>query len=346
MKRFCFVLVTVFISFLLFGQDAPQETNMKLEISSASNKAIFGEPIYFNVKITNEGPNPAKLVICNGMSWAYAPGCKGAIVIKKLDGKVSYGQFLPQLTKQSQNFAVGEMATGIVNPDGLVLKEAGTYEIWAEMESRGVQTAPRVAGYPPYYYYSWKGHAISNTIKIEVEAPVGVDLQVYNELNGDPLNILGSDKEFPSKRKATLYNKYPTSTYAGYAMLSYGPSGSLSDASKITPEKFDEKYYVVGTPAEKEMRRKEAKQKYENFLKKARAFLSIHPDFSREALLRKEMANALFYTDKSQEAWLEVETLSKLEGESAEEARTVLSKQSDKKAEHATPQAAPTETLK
>lgn len=107
-------------------------------------------------------------------------------------------------------------------------------------------------------------------------------------------------------------------------MLSYGPSESLSDASKVTPDKFDEKYYVVGTPAEKEARRKEAKQKYEEFISKAKAFLIIHPNFSREGLLRKEIANALFYTDKSQEAWLEIETLSKLEGECAKEAKSVL----------------------
>ncbi len=130
--------------------------------------------------------------------------------------------------------------------------------------------------------------------------------------------------------RVDLLQKYPTSTYAGYVLVKHGPSGSLKDASKITPEKFDERFYIVGSDEEKEKKRKEAKQKYEDFILQARKYLALHPEFPMASLLKKEIVNALFYTDRKDEAWIEMEALSKMEGEWAEEAKAVLAKKNEK----------------
>ena len=122
-----------------------------------------------------------------------------------------------------------------------------------------------------------------------------------------------------------MVNQHPTSTYAGYALLKKGPATSLQAASVITPEVRDREWYVpvAATPAEREARRKTVREGYETFTHQAHAFLAVHPDFAEAALLRKELAITFFYLDKPQEAWIEVEALSKLEGQWAEEGRKV-----------------------
>ncbi|MGB9693630.1 MAG: hypothetical protein ACPLYF_02185, partial [Fervidobacterium sp.] len=163
----------------------------------------------------------------------------------------------------------------------------------------------------------------SNVEEFEFVKPSGIDLEVYEKYHNSCNQI--------TLNEGDLLQKYPTSTYAGYVLLKYGPSGSLKDASKITPEKFDERFYIIGNTDEKERRRKETKDKYEDFILKARKYLAVHPDFPKASLLKKEIVNALFYTDKGEEAWKEMGELSRMEGEWAEEAKAVLAEKSAKR---------------
>lgn len=184
-------------------------------------------------------------------------------------------------------------------------------------------------------------------MEVEFQKAEGEDLAYIEAVkewlnNADPKELKGYTAEvkpltwgelLTSRRipvTQILLQKYPTSTYAGYVLVKYGPSGSLKDASKITPEKFDERFYVVGSDEEKEKKRKEAKQKYEDFILQARKYLALHPEFPMASLLKKEIVNALFYTDRKDEAWIEMEALSKMEGEWAEEAKAVLAKKNEK----------------
>ena len=178
-------------------------------------------------------------------------------------------------------------------------------------------------------------------IHLEIMEPKGVDREVYEKLiipritgplRGQGLLswVYGDLKapEKPAPIRNTILEKYPSSTYAGYALLKQGPALSLQGASAVTPEVRDREWYVPvsATPAEQEACRKKARESYEAFVGKAPAFFAAHPDFAETALLRKELAIALFYLDRPSQAWAEVETLSKLTGPSADEAKACLEK--------------------
>jgi hypothetical protein len=103
----------------------------------------------------------------------------------------------------------------------------------------------------------------------------------------------------------------------------------------LTPEKRDLEWHVPtgATLAKQEEWRKAARESYETFIKQAKAFLCVHPDFAEQALLRKELATALFNVDKPDEAWIEVEALAKLEGQWADEAKDCLKARASKKSQ-------------
>ena len=214
MRKTCIVVYSVFLALILLSQEAPQETKINLMIMTAQDKVILGEPLYFSAKATNEGPVPAKVMVETGDLIGlptYSENIKQAFVIVCPDGKIKYECFgLPVKT-----IAVGDtIHSDCVNPTGMFLKKCGVYEIKAEMKSGGVGiTHPVVhpdgslSGPPPEYF--WKGHAISNTIKIEVEPPTGIDLEAYKYFKADPLK---------SENYKELLKKHPTSTYAAYVV--------------------------------------------------------------------------------------------------------------------------------
>ena len=173
----------------------------------------------------------------------------------------------------------------------------------------------------------WEGEVLSDWAEVEVTAPQGADAEVWKA-------YLALSPQMDCQRFYTwatypsngILTKFPTSTYAGYVLVKQGPGGSLRRASEITPEELDRLWYIPVTEpeAQKEERRKASREGYAMFVQKARAFLGAHPDFSQKALLSKEIANALFYQGRYDEAWLEVEALARLEGPWAEEAKECL----------------------
>jgi hypothetical protein len=162
---------------------------------------------------------------------------------------------------------------------------------------------------------AWSGVEKSSVVTIEIVPATGIDKQVLDYFHGDPL---GHPKD--------LLGRFPTSTYAGYALLKKGQGGSLQEASVLTDAVRDSIWHVppVATKEQQEERRRQAREGCASFIRMARPFLAAHPDFAQEALLRKALAISYFFAGKPQEAWLEVEALAKLQGEWAEEGRKVL----------------------
>ncbi len=101
--------------------------------------------------------------------------------------------------------------------------------------------------------------------------------------------------------------------------------GNLKYASSGIQEGCCGDYHLVGTETEKEAKRKEIKQRLTNRIERHREFLREHPYFRCEDIMRNQIAKALFDTDKPNEAWQEVEVLSKMGcNRRAEEARELL----------------------
>ena len=319
MKKILVLFLCFLVFRVVFSQEGPQETKLAIELLAPQKTVLAGEPICFSAKITNEGPMAAKVVIPHGDvfgPWMYENCCKEALVAKGPGGKIRYAAFQvpPKILKPGEAMAM-TAGDSSYRDDVLALYEPGHYKVWAELQSTGITAGPTVAPDPPRYEYFWKGHATSNICEIEVLAPSGVDAEAYKALKGDPL-----------AHPQDLLAKYPSSTYAGYVLVGQGPGGSLQAASVMTPEVRDLEWHVptAATPAKQDEWRKVARESYETFVKQARAFLCIHPDFAEQALLRRELATALFNLDKPDEAWMEVEALSKLDGQWAEEARNCL----------------------
>ena len=157
-------------------------------------------------------------------------------------------------------------------------------------------------------------------VSFSVVAPTGIDAQAYQAFKGHPL-----------KHPAELLKRFPTSTYAGYALMKMGPGGYLQDSEKwvtMTPRQRDIAWAVpLGATAEKQdAHRRQRRDNLSAFVSQARTYLSLHPDFARADILRKEMANALFQLDQRDAALEQVEKLSKMKGPVAEEAQAVMTR--------------------
>ncbi len=164
----------------------------------------------------------------------------------------------------------------------------------------------------------WAGTVDSSPVQLTVEAPTGVDAAAYQAFKGNPL-----------AHPADLLKSFPTSIYAGYALAQSGPGGSLAWSAKwgtLTARQRDDAWYVpqMASPDQQEARRQLVLGNYTAFAQRAQAFLSLHPDFARADLLRKELANALFQLDQRDAAMQQVEALSKMKGPCAEEAQALL----------------------
>ncbi len=207
MKRTFLVLVFLLGAWPAFGQSAPQEAKLILKITTQQSTALVGEAVFFSAKVTNEGPVTANVKVNSGDvlgPWLYMKCCKEALVIKAPDGHIQYGSFgvLYAVLKPGQSKTTSE-----ASPGGLVLHKPGQYEVWAELQSTGVAAFPTIAPNLPRYEYFWKGHAVSNTLSIDILAPTGIDAEAYKAFNGEPMKHLDG-----------LLQRFPTSTYAGYAL--------------------------------------------------------------------------------------------------------------------------------
>lgn len=192
---------------------------------------------------------------------------------------------------------------------------------------------------PGTYALEWvakEGPERLGPIALTIEEPLGSDKDAYETVlltclqeqkahRGGEM-MAGTFFCLETTHYQTILDRFPTSTYAGYALVGKGPASSLQAASVASKEVRDQMWNVpTAAPKEQqEARRKEIREKYENFLQMTQDFLKVHPDFAREDMLRKEMAIVYFNLLRPQEAWLEVEALAKLEGPWAEEGRQVL----------------------
>ena len=84
----------------------------------------------------------------------------------------------------------------------------GQYQARVVMRSSWVDPRPRAEGPQP-----WLGTAVSRTFTFRVIEPEGVDQKAYDAFGGNPLPIL--DRE---GIKEQLLSRFPTSTYAAYAI--------------------------------------------------------------------------------------------------------------------------------
>jgi hypothetical protein len=310
----------------LWGQE------LRVQCQPEQQRVLFGEPVYATYRITNDSSTPVyigaveecsgKVVVLRYKAWAVGP--RGKVPVRegfdepkarfRLDpGKeVLIQQPLPITDVTLPELPEGEYELRFVIPYSL----QGDGGVWEKLESCISRFSVLPAQGPDAGWLEALQQAARAAEKKQLRRPsADSPLNWHEVLEGTVEGIVPK-----------LLTRFPTSTYAGYVLVKQGPGGSLRAASVLTPEEGDRLWYVpvTATEAQKEERRKTSREGYAWFVREAQAFLTAHPDFSQKALLQKEIANALFYQGRYDEAWLEVEALAKLEGPWADEARECL----------------------
>ncbi len=294
MKRIMLVMLFVLATFIVAAAD------FEISIQQYPKEVIKGVPINISCEVKN----------CSGQLLNVSYGANGfpiSVIVYRMDS----AEIEPCMTETGKRFPFFEE----IPPDWhktfsfpLCITVPGDYKVVISLSSKGPYKNSKGVE-----VQAWEGNIISDYVVITLKEPIGIDKEVFNYFKGEPLS-----------NPSVLLQRYPTSTYAGYELCKGGPS--LKRAAEIDDAKRDMDWCVPkgASPEDQEKRREIMRQGYEEYATRVRNFLKVHPDFVKADVLRKNLAVFLLYLDKRSEAIEQLEVLSKMEGQNAEDAREVL----------------------
>jgi hypothetical protein len=282
---------------------------LKIEIEPTKGEFVLGEDWRFDVRWNNTGDQPVAI--------AYDFSLSNRLVKVIVRGKTRpecvflHPPSVDWVPLAHRMIEPHVSQTKVLYRDELGIADVGEYELWVEYDATNL--GPEWDQVPVA-----RIRVASNRVRFKILKPQGIDAMVFEKHSNSCNQLILSTED--------LLKFYPTSVYAGLALVKKGQGGSLQEASVITDEIRDRLWYVpvAATPAKREERRQQSREGYEHFIQLAQTFLKAHTGFAEEPLLRKELAISYFFLDKPQEGWLEVETLAKLQGQWADEARDVI----------------------
>ena len=191
MKKIIF-LILIILNFVILLTRANDKDLFKVTILLPKDAYILGEPITINIKVTYLGKNSLKLPIFKEISVHVEGVCDNP--------KPAVLELLPpQWWKKTEEIQVGWSYNKIEDIS------------WCINKPKNLKVQGYMSFNPPFNDSNeiWKGHVNSEWKAISIMEPSGLDKQAYEELSKAPL---AHPKE--------LLNKYPTSTYAGWVLLS------------------------------------------------------------------------------------------------------------------------------
>ena len=313
-------------------------TDVEVRLKAEQSRIILGEPLSMVITVQNTSGRTLDLPfepIFAGTAPAVLVGNSGGGVEMSTTGAAMMCEEVGTTITAPFAWKMGD-GFDIVIPLGQAISFAsqlrlpaplrdkpGIYNLMAHYEARGPHlgqegavvggTAPREGQY--VCQACWKGTVDSASVTITVDAPSGADADAYQAFKGNPLAHFSE-----------LLQRFPTSTYAGYALVKLGPASTMWAVAQQTLEQRDIELGIpAGAPREAQERyRATQRTGREEFVKKAERFLAAHPDFAQADLLRKEVATALFLLDRPDEAFTEVRKIKATEGPLAEEAKRTL----------------------
>ena len=167
--------------------------------------------------------------------------------------------------------------------------------------------------FPQGYFH---GIIESNIIEFNIEAPQGIDLQAYKD--AEKLSTDNYDKNMTKKdivcswllRKDFILKKFPTSLYAGWALLATYSGATLTYRNGV--ELINDLSLTEEEQKEKSAKRYHRKTMdapgwispigvAENYLTLAEPYIKLHPDFSSSSLIHVKMALAYMVLHRWQE---------------------------------------------
>lgn len=244
----------------------------RLQITQFPKQMLMGTQTHITGEIANISGKPIKV-------GAGPRGFKWRIVAKRADGKevkncppsddpliVGYGD--PSLLSADwrQEFGLDFWCT----------REPGTWTIYAEVSSAG-----------PYVNHKneavaaesvWNGKVQGEAVTVEVIEPVGVDQQAYEEF------YLHATCKPLRDCEEQLIKKYPTSTYAGYALSGLRPVVGQDLSQEIGFDTLTNGQYFktipkCGDPYDPNRPLRDTQAEASKRMKLLTDFLAAHPDF-------------------------------------------------------------------
>ena len=311
------VKTIAFFFLLFFSVGLFAEASLEIKVETAKNQYILGEPCYIKVAIENKSEKA--IPIYTGSIFQ-----KPEIFKLKIDGPLMKEcNFLPTLTGDicgcGKKIEAKEKIEQDIEIGILGLYFIGNYEIWLEYDPLTIPAnIVKDCGLP-------KEKITSNHINITFIQPIGIDLSVYQKHHNQCNQITLLPTE--------LLQKYPTSTYAGYALTKFPIElGSQAFSCLDDPYKFMHSWYDRGAGEDAIQKRiAEAKESMKKYLGYTKVFLEAHPDFCLNPTIRRKYIMCLGFTGQENEAKEQLRSLAKGVGKEAEEARAFLSTKSDEK---------------
>ena len=297
------VLATTATILFALGCFAQGDKLFRVELRLPKTEYVLGEPVW-----CNEVFFYAPLIPSGAMEWE-AVHVKGPVraachADKRLaEQGMQIGKPEPGPPEFTRTFLLSDC--GIV--------DAGEYELWTEYPAdlyfnrtyAPTPTAPLVS---------------SNHVRVKIVAPAGIDAEVFEAHHERCNKITLGPQE--------LLDKYPTSTYAGYALLTCSASfgcGSY-DCFDDAEETLRRECSRGGGEASIRACMEREREKMRAYAKAAGPFLEAHPDFYDVGRIRRLYAYCLAFTGKVDEAFEQVRVLSKSEGDLGKEAKNFLEK--------------------
>ncbi|MEW6337642.1 MAG: hypothetical protein AB1625_09630 [Acidobacteriota bacterium] len=173
--------------------------------------------------------------------------------------------------------------------------QPGDYEVSVEVGFfEWVWDAPRPATL-------FTGQVTSEPVPLRILAPEGIDKEAYDAFARRPLADRGSYD--------VLLERFPTSIYAGYALLSSGrlatwPEYALQERDGVRDRARQGEFNESDRAYDEKLRASAARS-----IALIPAFLAAHPDFVLEARLRLRLAGALAYFERYEEAKTQCEVV-------------------------------------
>lgn len=283
-----------------------QQGNWMVRLTLPQEEYLPGEPITgLTIEIENVGPNPSPF-----------PGFKGNLFLDEAKVPCKWkGLFVDTIPADPNSHVPKSVPqnepVGAIHRDTWALNIADYCGLSDQMSNfYGVHILT-------YKYSETSGVKISQgSVQFTIIKPDATDKEAYDYFRGKPMS-----------KPSDLLQKYPTSTYAGYAIINYPIElQSQSFRSALSePEEYMRKWYDRGGGEESVQKRiKEAKEQMNKYIEYAEGFLKAHPDFHLNGLIRRKYIMCLGFTGRKEEALKQMEILSKGEGKEAQEAKKFI----------------------
>jgi len=192
----------ILIAFVLLAAPAAGD-DLVVRLLAAPERVPLGAPVYLTAEVANVSGRPLSLAYgINGFATGFS--------VRRADGKQVKTIPRPDLEDALPNHVLKEI------PAGWRYATTARYESGDEpcewivsfaASSKGPYSVNKTDGTGVERVQAWQGLITTGEIRVRIEAPSGEDALAFDALDGNPLG-----------KQGILLKKYPTSTYAAYAV--------------------------------------------------------------------------------------------------------------------------------